>query len=200
MVRTGRAKRMVAIGMLAGVLLSGCSYGSSNLSSSFAPPVEDETTQEETTAQHLEKQLIAVLNLGRDDKVTSDTALGQAASFFLEYVLQDPQTYVKAEQPVSLDGMLDNRNAIAFVYDGALSSVQAGEAFLSDLEEVGFGTSVELKYQSLNQISVAYGEGEEGSVWLILGHYTAEESKADSDHALEEGTEQSSSSASEQNG
>lgn len=171
--RIGRMKRMMAAGMLAAVLLGGCGAGPVDLSASSETFEEEEEAGQETEAQQLEKQLIAILNLNAEEKVEADASLKQAADFFLTYVLQDPQAYCEIEQPVDLDGLLDNKNTIALVYDGQLSAVQAGKEVLTALKKKASDTAddPELRYYSLKSIAVAFGEGEKGSVWLALAQY-----------------------------
>lgn len=168
--RIGRMKRMMAAGMLAAVLLGGCGAGPVDLSASSAAFEEEEEEEagQETEAQQLEKQLIAILNLNAEEKVEADASLKQAADFFLTYVLQDPQAYCEIEQPVDLDGLLDNKNTIALVYDGQLSAVQAGKEVLTALNTVDDPV---LMYYRLKSIAVAFGEGEKGPVWLVLAQY-----------------------------
>lgn len=168
--RIGRMKRMMAAGMLAAVLLGGCGAGPVDLSASSAvfEEEEEEEAGQETEAQQLEKQLIAILNLNAEEKVEADASLKQAADFFLTYVLQDPQAYCEIEQPVDLDGLLDHKNTIALVYDGQLSAVQAGKEVLTALNTVD---DLELSYYRLKSIAVAFGEGEKGPVWLVLAQY-----------------------------
>ena len=168
--RIGRMKRMMAAGMLAAVLLGGCGAGPVDLSASSAAFEEEEEEEagQETEAQQLEKQLIAILNLSAKETVEADASLKQAADFFLTYVLQDPQAYCEIEQPVDLDGLLDHKNTIALVYDGQLSAVQAGKEVLTALNTVD---DLELSYYRLKSIAVAFGEGEKGPVWLVLAQY-----------------------------
>ena len=166
--RIGRMKRMMAAGMLAAVLLGGCGAGPVDLSASSETFEEEEEAGQETEAQQLEKQLIAILNLNAEEKVEADASLKQAADFFLTYVLQDPQAYCEIEQPVDLDGLLDNKNTIALVYDGQLSAVQAGKEVLTALNTVDDPV---LMYYRLKSIAVAFGEGEKGPVWLVLAQY-----------------------------
>lgn len=169
--RMGRIKGFLAAGMVAAVLLSGCGSTTTDPLASSEILDEDQTAQE-TEAQELEKQLIAILNLDRDEdsQVASDVSLSQAADFFLDYVLQDPQSYWEKEQPVDLDGLLDQKATDAFVYDGSLPAVQVGTAFLAELKDtVSTGTS--LAYQQVKNLSVVYGEGEKGSAWVILVSY-----------------------------
>ena len=170
--RIGRMKRMMAAGMLAAVLLGGCGAGPVDLSASSAAFEEEEEEEagQETEAQQLEKQLIAILNLNAEEKVEADASLKQAADFFLTYVLQDPQAYCEIEQPVDLDGLLDNKNTIALVYDGQLSAVQAGKEVLTALKKKASDDPV-LMYYRLKSIAVAFGEGEKGPVWLVLAQY-----------------------------
>lgn len=168
--RIGRMKRMMAAGMLAAVLLGGCGAGPVDLSASSETFEEEEEAGQETEAQQLEKQLIAILNLNAEEKVEADASLKQAADFFLTYVLQDPQAYCEIEQPVDLDGLLDNKNTIALVYDGQLSAVQAGKEVLTALKKKASDDPV-LMYYRLKSIAVAFGEGEKGPVWLVLAQY-----------------------------
>ena len=169
--RIGRMKRMMAAGMLAAVLLGGCGAGPVDLSASSAAfEEEEEEAGQETEAQQLEKQLIAILNLNAEETVEADASLKQAADFFLTYVLQDPQAYCEIEQPVDLDGLLDNKNTIALVYDGQLSAVQAGKEVLTALKKKASDDPV-LMYYRLKSIAVAFGEGEKGPVWLVLAQY-----------------------------
>lgn len=189
--RMGRMKRMLAVGMLAAILLSGCSCGTGNSSASSEPSVED-ATEKETEAQQLEKQVIAILNLSPDKDVGTDDSLDQAADFFLAYVLQNPQAYVACEQPINLDGMLDKKDTLAFVYDGQLPAVQAGAAVLTALAKVDsdMGMDLELMYHTLKSISIVHGEGEKGSVWLILAQYLDTASGSITDEApSEDGSE-----------
>ena len=172
--RIGRMKRMMAAGLLAAVLLGGCGAGPVDLSASSAAfEEEEEEAGQETEAQQLEKQLIAILNLNAEETVEADASLKQAADFFLTYVLQDPQAYCEIEQPVDLDGLLDNKNTIALVYDGQLSAVQAGKEVLTALKKKASDTAddPELRYYRLKSIAVAFGEGEKGPVWLVLAQY-----------------------------
>ena len=173
--RIGRMKRMMAAGMLAAVLLGGCGAGPVDLSASSAAFEEEEEEEagQETEAQQLEKQLIAILNLNAEEKVEADASLKQAADFFLTYVLQDPQAYYELAQPVDLDGLLDHKNTIALVYDGQLSAVQAGKEVLTALKKKASDTVDDpvLRYYRLKSIAVAFGEGEKGPVWLVLAQY-----------------------------
>ena len=161
--RIGRMKRMMAAAMLASVLLSGCGSAPVDPSASSAPPAEDETAQE-SEAQELEKQLIAILNLGNElgEPVESDSSLDQVADFCLACVLQNPQSYWDKEQPAELDGMLELKDTAAS---------QAGTAFLTDVKKVNSDPNSELQFHRLKNLAVVYGEGETGSVWLILAYY-----------------------------
>lgn len=197
--RIGGMKRVLAAAMLAAVLLGGC--GSTDSPASSVPFVEDETPQE-SEAQHLEKQLIALLNLGsgEDSQIASDTSLGQAADFCLAYVLQDPQSYVETKQPVDLDGMLEQKDTFAFVYDGGLPAIQAGTAFLTDLANVDLGMGSGMEFHHLKSISVAYGEGEKGPVWLILALYGMEEDDYQEETPAEEDPSQDDDQEAEETG
>lgn len=168
MYRTGRMKRVLAAGMLAVVLLSGCGSTASDLQTSAVPPVEE--AEGETEAKQLENQLISIWNLGHEeeDQIASDASLEEAASFFLDYVLQNPRKYLtKNQKPSDLDGMLTNTYMMAFVYDGELPAVQAGKEILTALYSAG----AEMRYRSLQSICIVYGQGEKGSVWLALAFY-----------------------------
>lgn len=168
--RIGRMKRMMAAGLLAAVLLSGCGSEPADLSAS-SPAFEEEEADQEAEAQQLEKQLISILNLGLEEAVEEDASLNQTADFLLTYVLQDPQAYYEHAQPVDLDGLLDNKNTIALVYEGQLPAVQVGKEVLTALEKEA-SVNLELKYYRLESIAVAFGEGEKGSAWLVLAKYT----------------------------
>lgn len=170
--RIGRMKRMMAAAMLASVLLSGCGSAPVDPSASSAPPAEEETAQE-SEAQELEKQLIAILNLGNElgEPVESDSSLDQVADFCLACVLQNPQSYWDKEQPAELDGMPELKDTVVFVYDGTMPATQAGTAFLTDVKKVNRDPNSELQFHRLKNLAVVYGEGETGSVWLILAYY-----------------------------
>lgn len=189
--RMGRMKRIWAAGILAAVLLSGCGSAQADLSASSVPPAEEEAAQE-TEAQQLEKQLIALINLGckEGSEIASDASLDQVADFCLDYVLQNPQFYWRRKQPADLDGMLNRKDTIAFAYDGTLSAVQAGAAFLEDLESVDFSGDVLMMYHQLKSISVVYGEGENGSVWLMLAFYSNEMNKDEEEASSGAGAEE----------
>lgn len=183
----GRVRRFLAMGMLAAVLLSGCGSTAGDLSASSSQLLEEET-QEETMAQELQKQLMAILNLERsqEDRITSDAALEQAAAFFLDYVLQDPQAYLREEDPATLEDMLFE-NTYAFVYDGELSATEVGKRMLDILKDLEAGNiDQETFYRNLQSIAVAYGKGEKGAVWLMLALYPAEEQATDPDESEDE--------------
>ena len=134
----GRTRRILAMGMLAAALLGGCGSTGGGLPASSIQILEGEA-EEETMAQELQKQIVAVLNVKRplDKRMTSDAALEQAASFFLDYLLQDPNIDLsKMQNPTNLGGMLTDKDNYAFVYDGELSAVQVGRKVLDKLEEL----------------------------------------------------------------
>lgn len=171
----GRMRRCLALGMVAAVLLSGCgSVGECPASSSVQ--LTEEENDEETMAQELQKQIMAVLNLRRplEDRMTSDSALEQAAAFFLTYVLQDPDINpTEVQNPTDLDGMLTDQYTYAFVYNGALSAAQAGKKILESLEQLD--TNPDLLYMEPQSIAIAYGRREEKSVWLMLVLYPVDD-------------------------
>lgn len=168
----GRMKRLLALGMAAVALLGGCGSSGGDPSSSSVP-LSQEEDQEETMAQELQKQLIAILNLNRNEEETQvgdSDALETAVDFFLEYVLQDPQKYLtQGQDPSDLDGMLREKNTYAFVYDGSLPAVEVGRKILSDLEKLDDDTGTSgAVYGDLSSIAITYGEGEKGALWLVL--------------------------------
>lgn len=171
----GRTRRILAMGMLAAALLGGCGSTGGGLPASSIQILEGEA-EEETMAQELQKQIVAVLNVKRplDKRMTSDAALEQAASFFLDYLLQDPNIDLsKVQNPTNLGGMLTDKNNYAFVYDGELSAVQVGRKVLDKLEELA--SDQYLKYKNLESIAVVYGEQAGKSLWLVLVHYPVDE-------------------------
>lgn len=171
----GRTRRILAMGMLAAALLGGCGSTGGGLPASSIQILEGEA-EEETMAQELQKQIVAVLNVKRplDKRMTSDAALEQAASFFLDYLLQDPNIDLsKVQNPTNLGGMLTDKNNYAFVYDGELSAVQVGRKVLDKLEELA--SDHYLKYKNVESIAVVYGEQAGKSLWLVLVHYPVDE-------------------------
>ncbi len=171
----GRTRRILAIGMLAAALLGGCGSTGGGLPASSIQILEGEA-EEETMAQELQKQIVAVLNVKRplDKRMTSDAALEQAASFFLDYLLQDPNIDLsKVQNSTNLGGMLTDKNNYAFVYDGELSAVQVGKKVLEKLEELA--SDQYLKYKNVESIAVVYGEQAGKSLWLVLVHYPVDE-------------------------
>lgn len=171
----GRTRRILAMGMLAAALLGGCGSTGGGLPASSIQILEGEA-EEETMAQELQKQIVAVLNVKRplDKRMTSDAALEQAASFFLDYLLQDPNIDLsKMQNPTNLGGMLTDKDNYAFVYDGELSAVQVGRKVLDKLEELA--SNQYLKYKNLESIAVVYGEQAGKSLWLVLVHYPVDE-------------------------
>ena len=171
----GRTRRILAMGMLAAALLGGCGSTGGGLPASSIQILEGEA-EEETMAQELQKQIVAVLNVKRplDKRMTSDAALEQAASFFLDYLLQDPNIDLsKVQNPTNLGGMLTDKDNYAFVYDGELSAVQVGKKVLDKLEELA--SNQYLKYKNLESIAVVYGEQAGKSLWLVLVHYPVDE-------------------------
>lgn len=171
----GRTRRILAMGMLAAALLGGCGSTGGGLPASSIQILEGEA-EEETMAQELQKQIVAVLNVKRplDKRMTSDAALEQAASFFLDYLLQDPNIDLsKVQNPTNLGGMLTDKDNYAFVYDGELSAVQVGRKVLDKLEELA--SDQYLKYKNVESIAVVYGEQAGKSLWLVLVHYPVDE-------------------------
>ena len=171
----GRTRRILAMGMLAAALLGGCGSTGGGLPASSIQILEGEA-EEETMAQELQKQIVAVLNVKRplDKRMTSDAALEQAASFFLDYLLQDPNIDLsKVQNTTNLGGMLTDKDNYAFVYDGELSAVQVGKKVLDKLEELA--SDQYLRYKNLESIAVVYGEQAGKSLWLVLVHYPVDE-------------------------
>lgn len=171
----GRTRRILAMGMLAAALLGGCGSTGGGLPASSIQILEGEA-EEETMAQELQKQIVAVLNVKRplDKRMTSDAALEQAASFFLDYLLQDPNIDLsKVQNPTNLGGMLTDKDNYAFVYDGELSAVQVGRKVLDKLKELA--SDHYLKYKNVESIAVVYGEQAGKSLWLVLVHYPVDE-------------------------
>ena len=171
----GRTRRILAMGMLAAALLGGCGSTGGGLPASSIQILEGEA-EEETMAQELQKQIVAVLNVKRplDKRMTSDAALEQAASFFLDYLLQDPNIDLsKVQNPTNLGGMLTDKDNYAFVYDGELSAVQVGRKVLDKLEELA--SDQYLQYKNVESIAVVYGEQAGKSLWLVLVHYPVDE-------------------------
>ena len=172
----GRTRRILAMGMLAAALLGGCGSTGGGLPASSIQILEGEA-EEETMAQELQKQIVAVLNVKRplDKRMTSDAALEQAASFFLDYLLQDPNIDLsKVQNPTNLGGMLTDKNNYAFVYDGELSAVQVGKKVLDKLKELA-SVDQYLQYKKVESIAVVYGEQAGKSLWLVLVHYPVDE-------------------------
>ena len=171
----GRTRRILAMGMLAAALLGGCGSTGGGLPASSIQILEGEA-EEETMAQELQKQIVAVLNVKRplDKRMTSDAALEQAASFFLDYLLQDPNIDLsKVQNTTNLGGMLKDKDNYAFVYDGELSAVQVGRKVLDKLEELA--SDQYLQYKNVESIAVVYGEQAGKSLWLVLVHYPVDE-------------------------
>lgn len=172
----GRTRRILAMGMLAAALLGGCGSTGGGLPASSIQILEGEA-EEETMAQELQKQIVAVLNVKRplDKRMTSDAALEQAASFFLDYLLQDPNIDLSNMQnPTNLGGMLTDKDNYAFVYDGELSAVQVGKKVLDKLKELA-SVDQYLQYKKVESIAVVYGEQAGKSLWLVLVHYPVDE-------------------------
>lgn len=172
----GRMRRFLAMGMLAAVLLSGCGSTGEGSYAGFEQLTEEET-EEETMAQKLQKQIIAVLNVrgSLEDRITSDADLEQAAAFFLEYLLQNPDMDLTAvSNPTNLNGMLIDLYTYAFVYDGELSAVQTGEKILADLKKLTESNEA-LKVRVPQSVAIVHGEEGEKSAWLVLIHYSVDE-------------------------
>lgn len=114
-----------------------------------------------------------MLNLGRDldKRISSSTALDEAASLFLEIVLEDPETYILSTQQGDMNEV--GQNAYLYVYNGDLSSGSVATLALKDItEDETFNTGTLLK--TMTSISVTHGNGKKGSVWVILVEYIDE--------------------------
>ena len=108
--RIGQNRRCLAcvflVGWLAVMLFSGCGYTLVKTQDLLDQTDEEllEAMEDEvpgvTPAERLENQLIAVLNLDRDDdhQVTASTSLDDASSFFMELILQEPQLYISTQR------------------------------------------------------------------------------------------------------
>ena len=179
-------KRSLAGILLAGVLsmlfLGGCGYTmvpNEYLLQSNETPLADQEDEEETVlteGTRLRNQMIAVLNLGRDleNRISSSTSLDEAASLFLEIVLEDPETYILSTQQGNQnqgDGQ-DEKKAYLYVYDGDLSSGSVATLALKDITEDE--ASITKNLLKMASISVTHGSGEKGSVWVILVEYIDE--------------------------
>lgn len=179
-------KRSLAGILLAGVLsmlfLGGCGYTmvpNEYLLQSNETPLADQEDEEEavlTEGDRLRNQMIAVLNLGRDleDRISSSTSLDEAASLFLEIVLEDPETYILYTQQGNQnqgDGQ-DEKKVYLYVYDGDLSSGSVATLALKDITEDE--ASITKNLLKMASISVTHGSGEKGSVWVILVEYIDE--------------------------
>ncbi len=177
-------KRSLAGILLAGVLsmlfLGGCGYtmvpNEYLLQSNETPLADQEEDEEEavlTEGDRLRNQMIAVLNLGRDldKRISSSTALDEAASLFLEMILEDPETYILSTQQGDMNEV--GQNAYLYVYNGDLSSGSVATLALKDItEDETFNTGTLLK--TMTSISVTHGNGKKGSVWVILVEYIDE--------------------------
>lgn len=173
-------KRSLAGILLAGVLsmlfLGGCGYtmvpNEYLLQSNETPLADQEEDEEEavlTEGDRLRNQMIAVLNLGRDldKRISSSTALDEAASLFLEMILEDPETYILSTQQGDMKRV--GQNAYLYVYNGDLSSGSVATLALKDIE-----ASITKKLFKMTSISVTHGNGKKGSVWVILVEYIDE--------------------------
>lgn len=175
-------KRAFAGILLAGVLsmlfLGGCGYTmvpNEYLLQSNGTPSEDQEGEEETVlteGTRLRNQMIAVLNLGRDldKRISSSTALDEAASLFLEMILEDPETYILSTQQGDMNEV--GQNAYLYVYNGDLSSGSVATLALKDITEDE--ASITKNLLKMASISVTHGSGEKGSVWVILVEYIDE--------------------------
>lgn len=176
--RMGWMKQFLAAGLLAVIFLSGCNSAPAASSVDLVPPEEE--AQEETAAQQLEQQLIAMINLGQkeENQISSDPALEQTASFFLEYVLQDPGSYLdENHSPSAVETFLTGKDTYTLVYDGSLSAAQVGEKVLLALQEMEKTFSQQgFTYKVLKSIAVEYGEGDRGPAWVILVFYPTDRS------------------------
>ena len=175
-------KRSLAGILLAGVLsmlfLGGCGYTmvpNEYLLQSNETPLADQEEDEEavlTEGDRLRNQMIAVLNLGRDldKRISSSTALDEAASLFLEMILEDPETYILSTQQGDMNEV--GQNAYLYVYNGDLSSGSVATLALKDITEDE--ASITKNLFKMASISVTHGNGKKGSVWVILVEYIDE--------------------------
>ena len=182
--RIGQNRRGLAcvflVGWLAVMLFSGCGYTLVKTQDLLDQTDEEllEAMEDEvpgvTPAERLENQLIAVLNLDRDDdhQVTASTSLDDASSFFMELILQEPQLYISTQTGKDKLQSLLGKDTYAFVYDGKLTSAKAGSQCLSSLKALD--KELSLQYFTLQSLSVNYGQDGSTSAWLILVQYVSE--------------------------
>ncbi|OUQ38482.1 hypothetical protein [Faecalibacterium sp. An122] len=176
------------------LFLGGCGYTmvpNEYLLQLNGTPSEDQEGEEETVlteGTRLRNQMIAVLNLGRDleNRISSSTSLDEAASLFLEIVLEDPETYILSTQQGNQNqeedqeedqgdgqgGGQEEEKAYLYVYDGDLSSGSVATLALKDITEDE--ASITKNLLKMASISVTHGSGEKGSVWVILVEYIDE--------------------------
>lgn len=169
---------ILLVGVLSMLFLGGCGYTmvpNEYLLQSNETPLADQEDEEEavlTEGDRLRNQMIAVLNLGRDleDRISSSTSLDEAASLFLEMILEDPETYILSTQQGDMNEV--GQNAYLYVYNGDLSSGSVATLALKDITEDE--ASITKNLLKMASISVTHGSGEKGSVWVILVEYIDE--------------------------
>lgn len=168
----GRTKKRLLVGIVAAVLMIGCSSTVSGV-----PPTVPETSildqmEQEALSKELEEQLLAILNLGRpeDEQVVSDEERKAIADFYTEAALEDPQTYPADGQYRNVnDKGYNEKNCYFLVYDGMLSSTKVGNAILASLKELD--QMAALYYSKLQNLAVAYGQNEDRAVWVVVAYY-----------------------------
>lgn len=173
-----RKNRLAAAGaacmMAIAMMLSGCGYTLVSteelLQLNQAPVQEEEELEEEPEREplqeeQLEEQLLAVLNLDTDEdhRVVASSSLDTAGSLFIGMVLDGLQNGSTLEQLQSeLSNMGGQHNLRIFVYNGTISSFQAGKKALTDIQDTNSG------WGSPSAINVSYGSAGSYSAWLIL--------------------------------
>lgn len=182
-------KKSFAGVLLAGVLsmlcLGGCGYTMVPNEYLLQTNENQELDQEEdetvlSGGEKLRSQLIAMLNLNRDTEeyVFVSNALDEAVAFCLEVVLQDPQTHITTTQQgtQSMKSTL-GEYVYLYVYDGTLSYGKVAGQALSDIQR-DENTVFTERYRKITSVSVAYGEGTQGAIWVILTQYADDGEKA----------------------
>lgn len=173
MYHAGRRKRfwagVLAAGMLAVFLLSGCSSAAvtpgNPSDDSLLPGLEE--GQDEEKGQELTQNLLAWLIL--DDSscpVSTDENLNSVAAMLLDYVLLNPEFYLGSDNLNDL--LILPKQTYAAVYDGSMPASQVGIEILEQLKD----WKAENEYAELSSLTVLYGQGKDQSVWLVLAHYT----------------------------
>lgn len=174
-----------AAALTAAMLLSGCNYTMVStedllqlmqMNAEAAPEQTEEpelqTPADTSQSERLENQLLSVLNLSQPESpVTSDSALDDAASFFMDLILTGEQSYAEMEDSLKDYDALLNQNIHVLIYDGATASAQVGDSVLKKISAI----SAENENQSfcLSSLSVNFGQSGSRSAWLILLQYTS---------------------------